>query len=463
MFKDDEFEDGVSQLKNENSGVKFAVFAQRYDGVDLADSACRVLVLDGMPYGEGLCDKHDATLLTNAGGVRNKLIYRIEQGMGRAVRSHVDYAVVLLVGSDLANFIAKKEILASMNQDSRNQINLGLELSQLMARENDDDPVNVLLTTMKQCLERNEEWKRFYRVKIKDVPREELVPQDGVVNLANAERQAFDLAMSNNPVGAVDLLSMGINEWNGDERLKGILFQRLASYAYMYDETEAFEIQQTAYRLNSAMSKPPILVKRPLVQGVSDQAEQISSWFRQFENPNGAIAAIDDLRARLDYNKGYKVVEEALKELASLVGATGTGPEKEYNEGPDVLWQWPALSLIIEAKNQNELKLHKKDSGQLLISLQWFERSYPTLKNFVPVIASKVCSPDRYSDYPDNTRIITQKCMLKLLVCLEKFYVKLASEGPLFSNAKNISGILFNYKLTPAQFVSEYTVPLSKR
>jgi len=40
--------------------TKFVAFAQRYDGIDLPDSACRVLVIDGMPYGQGITDKYDS-------------------------------------------------------------------------------------------------------------------------------------------------------------------------------------------------------------------------------------------------------------------------------------------------------------------------------------------------------------------------------------------------------------------
>ncbi len=106
----EEVSQAVKDLKDTSSDVKFVVFAQRYDGVDLPDNACRILVIDGMPYGEGIIDKHDSNKNAIAGGIRNRIVYRIEQGMGRAVRSHVDYAVVILAGPQLASFIVRKEV-----------------------------------------------------------------------------------------------------------------------------------------------------------------------------------------------------------------------------------------------------------------------------------------------------------------------------------------------------------------
>ena len=40
-------EKAVSALKNHHVGL--AVFVNRYDGIDLPDDACRMLVIDGLP------------------------------------------------------------------------------------------------------------------------------------------------------------------------------------------------------------------------------------------------------------------------------------------------------------------------------------------------------------------------------------------------------------------------------
>jgi Rad3-related DNA helicase len=71
---------------------KYVVFAQRFDGVDLPDDACRVLVIDGSPTGERICDRIDADRLRNSPGHNSRTVNRFEQALGRAVRSSADYA-----------------------------------------------------------------------------------------------------------------------------------------------------------------------------------------------------------------------------------------------------------------------------------------------------------------------------------------------------------------------------------
>lgn len=86
----------VDKLK---SGVlSFVAFPQRYDGIDLPDESCRVLVLDGMPTGQGLADDYDRRIEGRTGGAYRRWIYRVEQGMGRGVRSQADYAAVIITG-----------------------------------------------------------------------------------------------------------------------------------------------------------------------------------------------------------------------------------------------------------------------------------------------------------------------------------------------------------------------------
>lgn len=462
LFMDDQFSAGVKALKDQNSGVNFAVFVQRYDGIDLPDSSCRILVIDGMPFGESVTDIHDASLVSNPGGARKKIIYRIEQGMGRAVRSHVDFAVVLLVGNELASFIAKGDVLSSMNDDTQNQLKLALELSKMMAKQQGDTASNILWNTMLQCLNRDSGWKKYYKQRVKDAKKNNFIPNNNGCQLAEAERKCFASALANNFTEASSVLENAVDSFVADEKNKGIYLQRLSTYINNYDPAKALMIQQGAFSKNTSVNCPPYVVKRPLIIGKAEQGELLALWLKSFENPNGAIAAIQELKINLNYNKGYKKVEQALMELARMVGAEGSRPETEYNEGSDCLWLWQSLALVIEAKNENEKKLHKKDAGQLLISLQWFQRSYPTRNNFVPVIAAKTSSPDRYTDYPNGTRVITQEKVTEIFTSLEGLIANLISQGPASWNAQNVLKLLHQYKLSADYFVSNYTIPLSK-
>ncbi|BBO86801.1 DEAD/DEAH box helicase (plasmid) [Desulfosarcina ovata subsp. sediminis] len=457
VFLRDQVLTAVEELKNPASALNYAIFVQRYDGIDLPDNACRVLVMDGMPYGEGIIDKHDSSLSSVAGGIRKGLIYRIEQGIGRAVRSYADFAVILLVGPELAHFIAKHEILSEMNADTQNQLRLSIDLANIAMEET--DPANAIVDMIKKCLRRDEGWKQFYNETVREAKKvEQGVTDKNRLMMADAERRAFNSVMANDPSAAVSILRNAINDYSIDDLFnKGLYLQRIAKYQYEIDPGSALEIQRSAYENNRSICCPPAIAKRPKPLISYNVQSTIINWFNEFANPNGAIAFIQDLKTKLSFNLSAKVIEQSICDLAPLIGAKGLRPEKEFGEGPDDMWLWPEISLIIEAKNQNESSLHKSDAGQLLLSLQWFENNYPARSAPIPIVVAKVTKCDRKTDFPANTRVITQEKIYIFLDTLEKFYYRIASEPLFASNPKTLIDVQKSLKLTPESFIKTFT------
>ncbi len=463
IYLGDEVKEAVESLKGTSEETNFAVLVQRYDGIDLPDNSCRVLVLDGMPFGEGILDRYDNSLIGVAGGTRNRLIYRIEQGMGRAIRSHADYAVILLVGNELAHFIAKHDVLSAMNTDTQAQLRLAIELAEL-AIEDDTDPEEATKDMIVKCLRRDKGWKQFYNETIRNVSKKSsgITAQDRL-EMANAERKAFEAALSNDPNKAANILRKSMDQHVKDDLgMKGWYLQRVANYLYDVDSGEALEVQRAAYEYNKQMICPPGVVKRPKKTHKLGPQTTILKWYRQFENPNGAIASIQDLKTKLSFDMPPAIIEQAICNLAPLLGAEGTRPEQEYGEGPDNLWLWPDISLVIEAKNQNEDSLHKKDAGQLLQSLSWFTKTYPSRQEPIPIILAKVLVYDHRAQFPSSTRIITPKNMRKLMRKIEQFFQKIINEPLLISTPKAVYSLQQSVNLTPQQVVADYTVSIKK-
>ncbi|MEM5373076.1 hypothetical protein V4C53_44840 [Paraburkholderia azotifigens] len=63
----DDVDAAVASLRLQPHGGFFA-FPQRFDGVDLPDDACRILVIDGTPSGDRLADQVDASRQSNTTG-----------------------------------------------------------------------------------------------------------------------------------------------------------------------------------------------------------------------------------------------------------------------------------------------------------------------------------------------------------------------------------------------------------
>jgi len=466
VFMGDEVAPAVERLKNYDD-LNFVVFVQRYDGIDLPDNACRILILDGMPFGEGIADRYDSRLSEMPFGTRNRLIYRIEQGMGRAVRSHADYAVIILAGLELAQFIATPKILKAMNPDTRAQLQLATEdLRQLALDEVESaaKPEDVVKDLIRQCLNRDDGWKQFYNQKIRaeskiDPQTSNLAP----LIIANCEREAFKCALANDPYGAISILQNTIDKHiQDDDKSKGWYLQKIANYRFEFDPGKAIETQRSAYSHNKSTFLPPMAAKRPEKSETNNIQNNILDYYKKFKNPNDILATIQGLKTRLSFSNSTDEFEQAFCELASFLGASGSRPEKETGVGPDDLWIWPDLSLVIEAKTENQKSLHKKDSGQLLNSLQWFKEKYPKLNQPLPVIITNVSLIDDDAYFPDNTRIINQEKINFLLDGLENFYYTLISDSSLMSNRESTYRSLESYSLTPQRIISKFTFLLKK-
>lgn len=70
----------------------------RYDGIDLPDNSCRILVIDGLPNISNMNDKYEHEVVRKSERIQREQIQRIEQGMGRGVRSSNDYCLIYLLG-----------------------------------------------------------------------------------------------------------------------------------------------------------------------------------------------------------------------------------------------------------------------------------------------------------------------------------------------------------------------------
>jgi hypothetical protein len=451
----DDVIDVVEKLRS--GDVKFAALAQRYDGVDLPDEACRLLVIDGMPYGEGIVDRHDGSHV----GTRNRLVFRIEQGMGRAVRSPADYAVVILAGPELASFTSKVDVRELMSADARAQLELAYELARLAAVDGADPATNVV-DMMKKCVNRDESWKRFYDERVrKTVTAPFRRAPDSAIQLADAEQRAASRARDGATQDAVRIMTDAMAEHTAnDEVAKAYYIQQKANYLYATNKAEALDAQKAAYQKNRGLLRPPEgVVSRPADAGRIYAAAAVLRWYGTFVNPNGAIAEFQAVRPKLTFGVTHNVFEQGLKEVGVFIGAQGFRPEKEDGVGaPDNLLLWGDRGLVIEAKNEAQYaEIPKRDSEQLLHSMEWFRHEYPTREG-VPVMAVGTTKRGEGVLMPEGARILTPQSLDALLSAIDQFLAVLTSRSPAGWGEKEIAAHLTQHALSVNHLVAAFTV-----
>lgn len=360
--------------------VGLVVLVNKYDGIDLPEEACRVLVLDGLPEAPTGEERVHAQLVSRTAGTDDRQVQRIEQGMGRGVRSNEDHCVVFLLGAHLSQLVADPRSLGRFGPATQAQF----ALSRRIADGLEDKPLADILGVARQALDRDPNWVKAAKNALSKVP----AASAHVSSVAPLRRQAFDAAVAGDLPTAADLMSQACNVAE-DTRDRGRLREECAAYLDQYDPDQAQQTLLSARGDNAAVLRPLTgIVKRKLT-GSADQAALLVEVLKGYENPTALRLAyesmLDDLVFDPDRTEHF---EEALKRLGEHLGLEAQRPEKELGAGSDILWALGAAGAwVIEAKSGATVdKIGKRDANQLAGSANWFRGEYGTTARCTPVM-----------------------------------------------------------------------------
>ncbi|MCH8149547.1 MAG: hypothetical protein IH987_16440, partial [Planctomycetes bacterium] len=121
------------------------VLANRYDGLDLPGDACRLLILEGLPGGINLQKSFLLTRLQAAALLRDRMITRFTQAVGRCTRSDTDYALVFVMGTKLSDFILKSEHRSLLHPELQAELDFGIDNSKDRCPTDFDALITVFL------------------------------------------------------------------------------------------------------------------------------------------------------------------------------------------------------------------------------------------------------------------------------------------------------------------------------
>lgn len=350
-----------------------AVFANRYDGIDLPGDSCRLLIMSGLPIGTSSYELFRASALYGGDTIIRMLAQRIEQGIGRGARGAGDHCVVLLAGSDLAAWIAKDANFRFLTSATRAQLEMGIEISKEVKDTKD------LAQTIKRSFERDKGWTEYHAETLAELIDED-VQNDPRFDLASIERKAINLWQDSYHDRAIAKIEKALGDVKElDQQTRGWMEQLAARIADKWGNTErAEELQRHAYAHNRNLLRPKI---RPPYQPLpvpGTQERNITQQFKGYRLRRGLLQSFENTVANLHGNASANQFEKALADLGTMIGFCS----ERYDingEGPDVLWLLPdKIGLVIEAKSRKKEKnaLTKDDHGQLLIAAEWFANNY---------------------------------------------------------------------------------------
>ncbi len=447
-------EEVVENLKNSHLGL--IVMSNKYEGIDLPNKACEILVIDGIPNSKRKYDEVEQQIIGNSDKILNKKIQLIEQGMGRGVRSSGDYCAVVLMGQGLVSTLYAEGYMEKMSNITKNQIKLSDQIAKQLANK----PIDEIFDSLEYCLQRDQDWIATSKSILSQIEYKDEVEES---NIENTLTECFELAKHEQYNECTKMLEELINRQE-DNEIKGYLKMQLAEYYNFIDSSASQEILKSAYNLNSKVTKPisGINFKKD-TNKINKQVENIINFIqRNKEDFNNIIIKLNAILSNLVFVEGTsKLFEKAIKDVGEFIGIESERPEEETGIGPDDLyWIGKEYAMIIECKNEvkKENNICKHDCNQLNGSYEWYNSKYEkTGIEGIPImihpsnIYNRECTPNK------KTRIITEVELNRLKDNINKF-IKELSKPQNYKDRNNIERLLNNHLLSGRNLVENYTI-----
>lgn len=443
----------VNALQSDHVGL--VVLINKYDGIDLPDDACRVLVIDGLPGAFRLTDRREAEVLRSSDAIVRRQLQRVEQGMGRGVRSVEDYCVVLLLGPSLSQLLAQPLNTRRMGAATQAQ----LELSNQVANRLVAASIEEMLEVVERCLGRDEDWVSVSRSALTGIDYSDAFIDESLVGF----RAAFDLASSGVVSDAMDRLD-GAIQAEDDAQTKGWLMEQLAVYTHLVNPPRAQRILKSAIQQNPNVTRPLSGVAYQRITAVDNQARAASEYLAdRYVDADSLLLGVRAVLSDLIWDPNRtREFEDATAELARHLGLIAQRPEHETGNGPDVLWalgrdeHW-----VIECKSGAEAAaIPRRDVSQLAHSMSWFSNEYGD-DSAVPILIHPSSSLREDAVAPPGARVIATDGLSRFKASVRSATTALADGGD-WNSPDGVAEQLRHHSLNAGALRDAFTTALTR-
>lgn len=438
------------------SHVGLVVLINKYDGIDLPKTSCEVLVLDGIPDVRSEYQKYEEIAKRGSHQILKNTIQRIEQGMGRGIRSKDDYCVVFLMGYNLVNHLFNSEAEDVFTVATQVQ----LELSRRLFGQLEEVTLCKVTEIINYCLNRNTEWVEASRKALLDVKYNH---KNSFDELVVKQREAFNYASVRDYHNAAQVIEDLANKQT-NHNLQGYLKYKLAKYTHFTNQVKSHEIMMSAKNLNSQLLQPVDGIKYEKMQLSNlSQATKIREYcLAKYSSTNKYILKVKSIIDKLIFAENTSnEFEQAIKEIGEHLGLISQRPEREYGKGPDNLWGGDQTFLIIECKNGATTKIiSKRDCNQLNGSIIWFEDQYLNEQNYIPIMIHPNSKFSVDASPNPKIKIMNEEKIDLFRSNLREFAAEVSNAN---YEVSTVSRLLNTYKLEPKLFVQKYTLPFTSQ
>ncbi|WP_225321439.1 helicase C-terminal domain-containing protein [Rhizosphaericola mali] len=440
---------------------KTVVITNRYDGIDLPDDSCRLLIIDSKPYFRSLSDIYEETCRANSEVINTQIAQKIEQGLGRSVRGEKDYSAIIITGADLVKFIKSSATSKFFSEQTRKQIEIGLEIASLAKEDLDkkEHPIKVVESLLRQSLDRDEGWKEFYKEKMDEIEFEKV--NSSLLELINCENEAEYYHYSGNNEKAISTIQKIIDNYCDTNDERGWYLQTQARYKYAISVLESNKLQLAAFKANYQLLHPKEGLSYNKINYINiNRIDRIKKFIDGQESYNELILSIDHILGALVFGMSSEKFELALQELGSALGFISQRPDKEYKKGPDNLWCGINDKYVLfECKSEVAIdrgEINKYEAGQMNSHCGWFKETYG--EKFVKrilIIPTKKLS--YHANFTDNVEIMRLASLKKLKENVKGFFKEFKNFDIKEISEEKINEFIKTHELTIDDITDKYS------
>ncbi len=439
------------------------VIVNRYDGIDLPDNSCRILIIDSLPIYNSLEDKYIESCLEGTEIIKRKVAQTIEQGMGRSVRGPKDYSVIIIIGNDLVRFVRSSKTRDYLSVQTQNQVKIGLDVAEYAIdeiRDANKEPYSAFKELILQCLNRDEGWKEYYKNEMDSM---ELDISESIINILELEYLA-DMDFKNSKYKtACDKIQVIIDKYySNNSQLKGWYLQKMSKYKYFESKSESIKLQQVAYNNNNYVLKPIEFIEFKKQETINlRRVNNTISYLKEYKDHEDLVMDFLESKSKLSFNSNSDDFEKAIDYIGKLLGFVCVRPDKEYKEGPDNLWQVDNdRYFLIECKNQVDIdrkEISRDEVGQMNTSIAWFNKNYnKALHNVFLIISTNKLS--KGAVFNEDVKIINANKLNKLVEQIRKFVIELKKYDIHNITEEKINQLYNQYNLGYEDFIESYSI-----
>ena len=457
----DNIEEEVEKLKS-GTHMGETIIVNRYDGIDLPGDACRMLVIDGLPPLNSIKDRYIQSVAPHSTTLLREQVQRIEQGMGRGVRSNDDECCIVLMGDELSDVLSRNKGLEFFSAATQCQYKLSNQLWNILVEETGPKPtVDQIFELADYSLEKNPEWVTRCKEHLAEVKYSNVAKIDEKII---AQRKAFESAMNNQWNDAANAIKQ-IKDAESEKRTKGYLCQIQAEYTNKYDPALSQQILTAGKKLNVSILTPIGGIQYQKTINNISQAQAIKSFLDSIRlGQNDLLVHMDSVLSNLHIGGEHDKFEEALDLVGTALGFSCSRPDKATGGyGPDNLWAIGSdLYLVIECKTEATTEKISKDyCNQLAGSINWFKEKYDCLHQWVPIMVHPAKVVDSVASPDEKMRVMTENRLSHFRNNIRNYYSALCQNGNQF-DVERINELLHTYKLRKDDIVHEYTVKFER-